>query len=358
MKSKKDTKVLMCMSGGVDSSVAAHLLLEEGYQVVGAFMKQWTDSSDVSGVCTWKEDRRDAIRVASFLGIPLLTLDFEKEYKEMVMGYMFKEYALGRTPNPDVMCNKWIKFGFWLEKAEELGFDKIATGHYAHISLTQVNKYELIAAKDTEKDQTYFLHQLDQKQLSQTIFPLGNFTKDEVREVARKIHIPTAEKDESMGICFVGEVPMQDFLKQKIPTTPGDIIHAKTGEILGQHNGLPFYTIGQRHGVVQKGGDEPLFVVQKRQESNTLVVGYQDDPLLVSNEVVVENIHWVSGQSPTFPLQCKVRLRHRQVLQEVQLEYKKGQHVLQFSTPQKAITPGQFAVLYSENTCLGGGVVK
>lgn len=345
---KKQTKVLVCMSGGVDSSVAAALLVQQGYDVTGAYMKQWSDTKEISGVCTWKEDRRDAMRVAAALGIELITLDFEKEYKQWVMGYMFDEYQAGRTPNPDVMCNKFIKFGAWLDKARELGFDYMATGHYASTVDGQ-----LLQAKDENKDQTYFLHQLTKEQLEHTMFPLGEYTKDEVRKMAEEFKLPTANRAESMGICFVGEVPMKEFLQQKIKPTPGDIVMS-TGNVLGKHEGLSFYTIGQRNLGVQADDTKPLYVLDKNFETNELVVGYEDDPLLFKQEIAITDMHWISGHPPTYPLECEVRLRHRQSLQKVTVH---SDMQLVFESPQRAVTPGQFAVLYKNGICLGGGTI-
>ncbi len=345
------------MSGGVDSSVAALLLLQSGYEVTGAYMKQWSDSKELSGVCTWKDDRRDALRVAAHLAIPLLTLDFEKEYRKWVVKYMFDEYRRGRTPNPDVYCNKFVKFGFWMEKARELGFDYLATGHYAQ--LEKVGRtVKMLEAKDKEKDQTYFLHQLSQEQLSHTLFPIGHLKKSQVRALAKKYKLPTAERAESMGICFIGEVPMKDFLQQKIKPKKGKII-TTSGEKIGVHEGLPFYTIGQRHGFSQAGGTEPLFVVGKNMKKNELIVGNEDDPALYQKEIRLEDVHFISGQAPKFPLQCLVRMRHRQKLQTVSLVRGKKvfEVMLHFKKPQKAVTPGQFAVLYKDGECLGGGVI-
>ncbi len=346
------------MSGGVDSSVAALLLVQAGYEVTGAYMKQWSDSKGLSGVCSWKDDRRDALRVAAHLAIPLLTLDFEKEYRKWVVKYMFDEYRRGRTPNPDVMCNKYVKFGFWMEKARELGFDYLATGHYAQVQ--KVGRVvKLLEAKDTEKDQTYFLHQLGQEQLSHTLFPIGHLKKTEVRRLAKKYKLPTAERAESMGICFIGEVPMKEFLQQKIKPKKGKIRNT-SGDEIGEHEGLAFYTIGQRHGFSQSGGTEPLFVVAKNMKKNELIVGNEDDPALYKKEIVLENIHFVSGQAPKFPLQCQVRMRHRQAFQKVIVtKGKKSKTViLAFQKAQKALTPGQFAVLYKNAECLGGGVIE
>lgn len=394
MASQK-TKVLVGLSGGVDSSVAALLLVKQGYEVTGAYMKQWSDAKELSGVCSWKEDRRDAMRVAAKLGIDFITLDFEKEYKEWVMGYMFKEYEAGRTPNPDVMCNKFIKFGAWLDKAKELGFDYLATGHYAKVithnsdNITQSvipspsaekksegshpeEKYVLAQAKDTNKDQTYFLHQIGQEQLAHSMFPLGDLTKDEVRTIAKEADLSTANRAESMGICFVGEVPMKEFLQQKIKPTPGKIV-TSAGDVMGEHEGLAFYTIGQRHigtsdvrRPTSEENTKPLFVIQKRAETNELVVGYEDDPLLYKTEVEVENIHWIAGQAPSFPVNCKVRLRHRQELKNSKVKacpmlrqgIRNSKFIIQFEEPQRAVTPGQFAVLYKDGACLGGGVIS
>jgi tRNA-specific 2-thiouridylase len=389
----KKEKVLVAMSGGVDSSVVATLLVQQGYDVTGAYMKQWSDTKDITGLCQWKKDRRDAMRVCAHLDIPLITLDFEKEYKEWVMGYMFAEYEAGRTPNPDVMCNKYIKFDAWLGKVRELGFEKMATGHYASIkkSRNQENEktfFQLVQAVDTDKDQTYFLHQLNQEQLAHTMFPLGEYTKTEVREMARRFNLPTAEREESMGICFVGEIPMKEFLQQKIKKSPGNIV-TESGEVLGQHEGLSFYTIGQRHlgmqisDVRMQNDKQPLFVVQKKFDTNELVVGTEDCGMLYKKEITVVDMHWISGstfakatvdkpasvaitpftqegngQGSHFPLKCEVRLRHRQVLQSAQCDLNNGELSIRFDEPQRAVTPGQFAVVYENGICLGGGSIK
>ncbi len=355
---KKKGKILVGLSGGVDSSVSALLLVQAGYEVTGVYMKQWSDTKGLSGVCSWKDDRRDALRVAAHLGIPFLTVDFEKEYKKWVVDYMFSEYKVGRTPNPDVMCNKFVKFGFWLDYAKKKKFAALATGHYAQITKLK-GKYQLLSAQDKEKDQTYFLHQLGQKQLERVLFPIGHLKKMQVRSLAKKYQLPTAERAESMGICFIGEVPMKDFLQQKIKPKKGKIL-LSNGEIIGEHEGLSFYTLGQRHGLGQPGGGKPLFVVGKNMKTNELLVGLEDDPLLLKKEIQLENLHFVSGQAPNFPLQCEVRLRHRQPLQRVVLQKgkKKGEATLLFQKAQKAVTPGQFAVFYVKGECLGGGVIS
>jgi len=355
---KKKIKVLVGLSGGVDSSVSALLLREAGYDVTGVYMKQWSDSKDLSGVCSWKDDRRDALRVAAHLGIPFLTVDFEKEYKKWVVEYMFREYTAGRTPNPDVMCNKFVKFGYWLKFARQKKFDFLATGHYAQIKKLG-EKYKMLVSKDKEKDQTYFLHQLGQKELQHVLFPIGHLTKKQVRALAKKAELPTAERAESMGICFIGEIPMKEFLEKKIKLTKGKICTTE-GEVVGNHDGLPFYTIGQRHGFAQTGGKQPLYVVAKDFKKNELVVGLENDPLLYKKKIILSDTHFVSGQAPVFPLQCEVRLRHRQPLQKAVLEKgtKKGDTTVIFQKSQKAVTPGQFAVFYKKGECLGGGIIK
>lgn len=348
-------KVLMCLSGGVDSSVALALLVaSKKYDVTAAYMLNYDNNQKGVESC-WLPDYRDALRVAAHVGVPLMKLDFTKEYKEQVLDYMFEEYEAGRTPNPDVLCNKFVKFGSWLDKAKQLGFDYIATGHYAKVKKDKTG-YHLLAGKDTNKDQTYFLHQLNQEQLAHTMFPIGTYTKPQVRKFAEKFSLPTANKEESMGICFVGEVPMKAFLETRIKPKPGNIITSK-GEVLGKHDGLPFYTIGQRH-VGVKLGDKPLFVVAKQNETNELVVGDDKEPLLYSRDVVVANMHWVSGQEPKLPLQCEVRLRHRQELQKATVVKHGDKVILTFVKPQRAVTPGQFAVLYKAGECLGGGIIS
>ena len=374
----KKIKVLCAMSGGVDSSVVAALLVAQGYDVTGAFMVNY-DEIGPGGESCWAGDYQDALRVAAKLGIPLLRWDFVQEYKESVLDYMYDEYKAGRTPNPDVLCNKFVKFGFWLDKARALGFEYIVTGHYArnmervthnikHNKKLQVTRYALCAARDHNKDQTYFLHQLNQKQLQHILFPIGNYTKPEVRKMAKKFGLPNADKEESMGICFVGEVPMKDFLLKKIKTQKGKIV-LSTGAQVGEHDGLSFYTIGQRKNGVQsqkskvKSPDNtrPLYVVGKNFSKNELIVGYEDDPLLYKKEAEVTDINWIS-QEPKFPLNCEVRLRHRQPLQKCTVCHSDRSggipYSIKFKKPQRAVTPGQFAVFYKKGECLGGGAIE
>lgn len=358
------------MSGGVDSSVAAALLVQAGYDVMGAFMVNYDNNGDVN---CWRHEYRDAVRVAAHLGIPLVRWDFIKEYKKDVLDYMYREYQLGRTPNPDVLCNKYVKFDAWLQKARAEGFDYIATGHYARVIPSGMNesasewsrgipdskRIVLLNSKDPKKDQTYFLNQLNQDQLSSVLFPIGNRTKPEVRRLAKKFELPTAQKEESMGICFVGEVPMKQFLEQKIKHKPGKIILSLTNEVIGKHDGLAFYTIGQRHMLNVTTINFPLYVVEKDVKKNNLIVGPKNDPGLLKKEIEITDVHWISGQAPEFPLQCEVRLRHQQPLQKVEIKKLENlKIILTFKKPQWGATPGQFAVIYKKDQCLGGGIIK
>ncbi len=353
------------------------------------------DEKNPNGASCYLHDYRDAVRVAAKLGIPILKLDFKKEYSEKVLSYMYAEYEKGRTPNPDVMCNSFIKFGSWMDKAREMGFDYLATGHYARLgreipmtksqvpNKLQISKIKLKQSKDGNKDQTYFLHQLNQKQLSHTLFPIGGYTKPEVRKLAKKFDLQTADKEESMGICFIGEVPMKEFLQKRIAPRPGNILF--DGEIIGTHEGLAFYTIGERIGVARplpalssaearvdsfsppqrREREErshvdtrPYFIVAKNQKTNELIVGFEDDPLLYKKESAIENVNWISGQEPKFPLKCEVRLRHRQPMQVCKVKSLKSKVIVSFEKPQRAVTPGQFAVFYKKGECLGGGAIK
>ncbi len=357
---KRKTKILMAMSGGVDSSVAAALLVRQGYDVTGAFMINY-DTMDsavtTDGESCWIPEYRDALRVAARLNIPLLKLDFKKEYKEKVLEYVYRKYEAGRTPNPDILCNSLIKYGAWLDVAKRKGFDILATGHYAQVA-KKGKKYHLIESVDSDKDQTYFLHQLNQNQLSHAMFPIGKYKKSEVRELAEKFDLPTANKEESMGICFVGEVSMKEFLSKRIEGKKGNV-RKMDGEVIGEHEGLPFYTIGQRHGFAQSGGERPLYVVAKDREKNELIVGYDNDPALFTTKIEISEMNWISGEPMKSSFECLVRFRHRQKLEKCTVQVSNPRTItITCENPQRAISGGQFAVLYNNGECLGGGVIS
>lgn len=366
-------KVYVAMSGGVDSSVAAALLKEQGYFVIGVFMKFW---SPEGGHCIWKEERQDALRVAAKLDIPLLTWDFTQQYGEKVVEYMLEAYRAGITPNPDIMCNKEIKFGMLFDKAIAEGADYIATGHYARIqktetaneSLIKSNSYNLLTAKDNNKDQSYFLYTLEQRHLEKTLFPIGEYVKPEVRKLAKKFDLSTAEKKDSQGVCFIGPLKMKEFLKDYIQTKPGKVIH-KDGRILGEHDGAYYYTIGQRHGIDLGIAGGPFYVISKDMKNNIVYVGSEED--LLAKETVIDNIHWI-GNIPELPAEVGVKIRYRSqtvpaALSKIQdLNFKASSTTpqastsslrLNFNTPVRAITPGQAAVLYDGEKVLGGGII-
>lgn len=353
------------MSGGVDSSVVAALLLQEGYEVAGAFMKNWSDEADAcSGGCGWQTEREAALKAAATLGIPFFTFDFEAEYRARVVDYMVREYAAGRTPNPDVMCNKEVKFDLFLREAERLGYDLIATGHYARVVRrteraadgSQEARFALLAGVDTNKDQSYFLHRLDQAQLARTLFPVGHLEKPRVRELAREFGLPNAEKKDSQGICFIGQVDLREFLSAKLTPREGPIL-SKDGHVLGRHDGAAAYTIGQRQGI-RIGGGAPYFVVEKDVKRNTITVD-RDPASLMSSGLIAEDVHWISGNAPSLPLECEVRIRYRQPLQKCRVsEASDGSINVDFGAPQRAVSPGQFAVFYEGAECLGGAVIS
>jgi tRNA-specific 2-thiouridylase len=342
--------VYVGLSGGVDSSVAAALLKQQSYNVVGVYMKNWTQ--DLPGLpCPWKDDYQDAKRVAVQLGIEFKTYDFQKQYLQKVVDYMLEGFKAGITPNPDIMCNQEIKFKLFLDTALQDGADFISTGHYARTA-----GGKLLIAKDDNKDQTYFLYRVSQQALQKTIFPIGDYTKPEVRQLAKDFNLATAAKKESMGICFVGKVGIKDFLKQYISEQPGPIIN-QDGETIGQHDGATFYTIGQRHGL-EVGGGLPYYVIGKDMAKNEVYVttDLQDERLWSSN-INFTSAHWINGQPPADqPL--LVRTRHRAKMIPVKtLNKSSNSWTAELNEEVRALTPGQSAVFYSGDQCLGGGIV-
>ncbi len=356
----KKSRVIVGMSGGVDSSVAAALLVQQGYDVVGIFMKNWSDAEGVSNDtnCSWEKDAEDARRVASLLSIPFYVLNFEKEYKARVFDYFLREYKAGRTPNPDILCNSEVKFRVFLEYAVLLGAQKIATGHYARVKKTR-QRARLYRGIDRTKDQSYFLYRLSQKQLQRATFPLGEMTKKDVRTIAEKMKLPTAHKKDSQGICFVGEVSLKDFLLRYIPKNPGPMV-ATNGRVLGTHEGLAFYTIGQRRGLPTGGGSGmPYYVVEKKLATNTLVVakGHEED-LLWKTRLTLTDIHWISGRAPKRAFRGLASVRYRQEPQNATVK-RATKHTIEvvFDAPQKSIAEGQSVVLYHGEEVIGGGII-
>ena len=351
-------RVVLGMSGGVDSSVAAILLKEQGYEVIGVFMKNW-DEEDENGVCMADEDYKDVVSVAEQLGIPYYSINFVKEYWERVFEYFLSEYRLARTPNPDVMCNKEIKFKAFLEYAEKLGADYIATGHYARLIEDKDGQKVMLKGLDDNKDQTYFLSGLTQKQLEKVLFPLGDYKKSEIREIAQKYDLKTANKKDSTGICFIGERNFNEFLSKYIPAQKGDIVDIN-GKKLGIHNGLIYYTIGQRKGIglgnSKDGTGEPYFVVDKKLETNELVVAQGDDKLLYSKGLISNNFNFINYIK--FPFECGVKFRYRQKdVKAVISKINDEEYRIDFEEPQRAVTLGQVAVIYNGDICLGGGII-
>jgi tRNA-specific 2-thiouridylase len=344
------------MSGGVDSSVAALLLKKQGYDVIGLFMKNW-DDTDENGVCTATEDYNDVIRVANQIGIPYYAVNFEKEYWDKVFTYFLDEYKAGRTPNPDVMCNKEIKFKAFLEHAMTLGADYVATGHYARVVHRDCH-YRMLRGVDDNKDHTYFLNQLSESQLSKVLFPLGELEKPRVREMAREAELATAHKKDSTGICFIGERDFKEFLSQYLPAQPGEM-RTFTGEVKGRHEGLMYYTIGQRQGLGIGGPGGPWFVAGKDLEQNVLyVVDGFHHPHLYSEELVAEDVNWIHGQPADEPISCTAKFRYRQKDHRVTVyPNDDGTLNVRFDNPQRAVTPGQSVVFYDGEECLGGGTI-
>lgn len=394
-------RVVVGLSGGVDSSVAAYLLQKQGYEVIGLFMKNWHDDSvTISDECPWLEDSNDALMVAEKLGIPFQTVDMSVPYKQRIVDYMFREYERGRTPNPDVLCNREIKFATFLEYALNLGADYVATGHYCRKDTIEVNGqtiYRLLAGKDQNKDQSYFLCQLSQAQLGRALFPIGDLQKSEVRAIAKELGLVTAEKKDSQGLCFVGKVRLPEFLQQQLAPKKGDIIQIPStwqgyqdkkssklfecyedelkyyaekyhysptdGKVVGQHDGAHFFTIGQRKGLHVGGTVEPLFVIDTDTQKNIIYVGEgHAHPGLFRRTLFVkkEDIHWIRTDlalSLHQSMEAMVRIRYRQPLQKATLYLNDSGLYIDFTTPQSAITSGQFAAWYIEDELIGSGEI-
>ena len=386
-------KVLVGMSGGVDSSLSAALLLEQGYDVIGAFMKNWSGSTKVCDEteefqeCDWRTERRDAMRVAAQLGIPFLTFDFEREYREKVVDYMVREYAVGRTPNPDVMCNKFMKFDLFMREADKLGCDFVATGHYARIEESPVfigsrcrlaTAKVLLAGVDVNKDQSYFLCQMPREVLPRVLFPVGGMLKSQVREEAKKRGLVVADKKDSQGVCFIGEFNMTEFLQDYIEKKPGKIVDTN-GKEVGDHQGLPFYTIGQREGLEIGGLKTPYYVVGKNAERNEIIVSSNFHEALYRTELTASEMNWLvepvfaseakqsndqeiassAGSLLAKTIKCQARIRYRQPLEKCAVDLLEDRRLhVTFDKLQRAVTPGQFIVLYDSDVVLGGAVIE
>jgi len=385
-------RVVVGLSGGVDSSVTAHLLLEQGYEVIGIFMRNWHDESvTISDECPWIDDSNDALQVAEMLGIPFQVIDFSTEYKERIVNYMFTEYEKGRTPNPDVLCNREVKFDIFLKKALELGADYVATGHYCQKEEFEANgktTYRLIAGADNNKDQSYFLCQLNQEQLSRALFPIGNLQKPEVREIAKKIGLNTADKKDSQGLCFIGKVKLPIFLQQQLAPKEGEILeiavdHATfnykdnelsslvkpyalkphMGKMVGKHQGAHYFTVGQRKGLQVGGTPEPLFVIGIDTKENIVYTGQGTNHkglyrkgLFIKNE----KIHWVRSDLEITDDEQQTfmgRIRYRQALTEMTIHKKEEGLYITFNEPQRGIAPGQFVAWYDNEELIGSGVI-
>lgn len=388
-------RVVVGLSGGVDSSVAAYLLKEQGYEVIGMFMKNWHDDSvTISNECPWLDDSNDAMIVAQQLGIPFQTIDLSSEYKDRIVDYMFAEYKAGRTPNPDVLCNREIKFDVFLDAALKLGADFVATGHYCRKGVLEKEGkqvFQLLAGKDPNKDQSYFLCQLNQPQLSKALFPIGELLKPEVRAIAKKAGLDTAEKKDSQGLCFIGKVHLPDFLQQRLEPKKGKVIEVpldsavfsnglldkdlvdvsapyqltpELGEVVGEHNGAHFYTIGQRRGLNIGGYEKPLFVIGTDTEKNIIYTGSGDDhPGLYRKGLFIpnEDEHWIRTDLKLYIGESKnymARIRYRQPLEKCTLHKKEEGLYIIFDRPQRGVTPGQFAAWYEGDELIGSGVIS
>ena len=354
-------KVIVGMSGGVDSSVSALLLMQQGYQVEGLFMKNW-EEDDGSEYCTAMDDLADAQSVCDKLGIKLHKANFAAEYWDNVFEHFLNEYRNGRTPNPDILCNKEIKFKAFLDYALTLGADFIATGHYCR-HVDQDGRALLVKGVDNNKDQTYFLHAVGEEQIARTLFPVGELEKPDVRHIAEEHGLITHNKKDSTGICFIGERRFRDFLKQYLPAQPGQI-ETTEGDVIGEHAGLMYHTIGQRQGLgiggLKNASDAPWYVVEKDLERNVLLVGQGNEhPLLFTQSLTASSIDWVAGVPPVMPKKLKAKVRYRQNDQDCLLELdEQGRYQVTFDYPQRAVTPGQSVVFYDDQVCLGGGVIE
>mgnify|MGYP003275561315 FL=1 len=361
-------RVIVGLSGGVDSAVSAYLLKKQGYDVIGVFMKNWDSqlNNDVLGnpdndapYCPQEEDFKDAKKVADTLGIEIHRVDFIKEYWDHVFTYFIDEYKKGRTPNPDILCNKHIKFKAFLDYAKTLGADYIATGHYARVEHHPDGESIMLKGLDHNKDQTYFLCQLSQEQLKTTLFPLGELEKTEVRRIAHEINLPVADKKDSTGICFIGERDFREFLKNYIPAKDGQMVDIETGKAVGTHQGIMYYTIGQRKGLNIGGPGEAWFVVGKNYDENVLYVCQSDqNKWLLSTGALIHDVNWISNTKPVGKLECQAKFRYRQPDNPVVIEFIDETTLqVEFIKPVKAVTPGQAAVFYLGDVCLGGGTI-
>ena len=349
-------RVVVGLSGGVDSAVAALLLKRAGHDVTGLFMKNW-EEDDTDAHCTAEEDLKEVRAVCAVLAIPFQTVNFSAEYWDRVFQYFLNEHKAGRTPNPDVLCNKEIKFNAFLDHALALGADKIATGHYAQVREVD-GRHQLLKGADAAKDQTYFLYTLGQAELSRTLFPIGHLAKSEVRALARTAGLPNHDRKDSTGICFIGERDFRDFLKRYLPAQPGEL-RTLAGDYKGRHEGALYYTIGQRQGLGIGGAGEAWYVVDKDIEKNVLYVEQgEHHPALYSPALLASQLHWVAGVPPPLPHACSAKVRYRQTDQPCTIgQLAAGTAQVTFASPQRAVTPGQSVVFYDGDICLGGGVI-
>lgn len=356
MKQVSSKRVVVGLSGGVDSAVTAWLLKEQGFEVIGLFMKNWEDDDD-DEYCTSRVDLVDAVSVADVIGIEIEAVNFSAEYRDRVFSQFLSEHQAGRTPNPDVLCNSEIKFCSFLDHAMAMGAERIATGHYARVRERE-GKFELLRATDLTKDQSYFLHRLNQEQLSHTMFPLGQMTKREVRALAQRLGLPNHDKKDSTGICFIGERPFREFLQRYLPTKPGDMVTPE-GRVVGKHMGLTFYTIGQRQGLGIGGEGLPWYVAAKDLSKNRLtVVQGHDHPLLHASGLIATDLSWISGNVPSPHEALGAKTRYRQADAACTISFAGSQLRVHFAQPQWAVTPGQSLVLYQGEICLGGGIIE